>query len=274
MDTRDADALKAELLGTVSHELRSPLAIIKGYAATLLRHERRLAPAERREFLSAIVEGSDRLERLINQLLVMSELTTGHVTLQRESLDVAPLLREAIAQRAWQPRPDTERHAFSVVIADAAGQLCENAPRIAADLRLVRTLVDNLLENAVKYTPTGGAITVRVGARQGALRARAAPEGVGAAAGAAGPALSVPALEIAVRDSGTGIPADHLDRIFDRFHRVDTRLTREVDGLGLGLAICERIVALHAGAIWAESQPGKGSTFYVLLPLADEAARP
>jgi signal transduction histidine kinase len=86
------------------------------------------------------------------------------------------------------------------------------------------------------------------------------------------PTLAVPALEIGVYDSGVGIPADHLGRIFDRFHRVDTRLTREVDGLGLGLAICKQIVELHGGAIWAESEPGVGSIFHVLLPLDERSA--
>jgi signal transduction histidine kinase len=78
-------------------------------------------------------------------------------------------------------------------------------------------------------------------------------------------------LELRVEDHGVGIPDEHLGRIFDHFHRVDTRLTREVDGLGLGLAICRRIVELHSGAIWAESEPGAGSTFFVVLPLDDPA---
>ncbi len=95
----------------------------------------------------------------------------------------------------------------------------------------------------------------------------------GEAAGLAS-ALATPALEIAVHDTGVGIPAEHLGRIFDQFHRVDTRLTREVDGLGLGLAICKRIVELHGGAIWAESEPGAGSTFHVLLPFEDRSVQP
>jgi signal transduction histidine kinase len=266
-ELRSADRLKAELLGTVSHELRSPLAAIKGYAATLLRHERRLGREERQEFLRAIVEGSDRLEVLISQLLEMSELSTGTVTLRRESLDVEPVMRDAIDQCKRAGPQGVATHAFVLAMEGAAAS---GAPRVSADPRLLRNVVDNLLENAVNYTPAGGTITVRVGVRPAEPLMPVGDERAPAVSTDQVPALATPALEIAVHDNGVGIPADHLGRIFDQFHRVDTRLTREVDGLGLGLAICQRIVELHGGAIWAESEPGAGSTFHVLLPLENQ----
>jgi signal transduction histidine kinase len=272
---READRLKAELLGTVSHELRNPLAAIKGYAATLLRHERRLTRDERHEYLHAIVEGSDRLELLIGQLLEMSELATGSIAPRHESLDVAPIIREAIehCERTLPPSV-AALHEFTLSVSDAAGRMVARAPRVAADPRLLRDVVDNLLENAVKYTPAGGTVNVAVSVHPAGHIMEPALKDQRARAESTGqpPALDVPALEIAVHDSGVGIPADHLGRIFDRFHRVDTRLTREVDGLGLGLAICKQIVELHGGAIWAESEPGVGSTFHVLLPLDEQSA--
>jgi PAS domain-containing protein len=127
---READRLKAELLGTVSHELRSPLAAIKGYAATLLRHERRLTRDERQEFLRAIVNGSDRLELLIGQLLEMSELTTGSISLHRESLDVAPIIREAIehCQRTLPPEVASSRSRSAMPPAGRSPQRPELPP--------------------------------------------------------------------------------------------------------------------------------------------------
>jgi signal transduction histidine kinase len=269
-ELRTADRLKAELLGTVSHELRSPLAAIKGYAATLLRHERRLGREERHEFLRAIVEGSDRLEVLISQLLEMSELSTGTVTLRRESLDVAPLIRDAIEQCERTRPGDVVPHEFVLAIESAGSAVASGAPRVSADPRLLRNVLDNLLDNAVNFTPAGGMITVRVDVRPAGPVTPVGGKGAPEAPTQQVPALATPALEIAVHDNGVGIPADHLGRIFDQFHRVDTRLTREVDGLGLGLAICQRIVELHGGAIWAESAPGAGSTFHVLLPLENQ----
>jgi len=152
-------------------------------------------------------------------------------------------------------------------VENAAGAPAQAAPTVLADPRHLRTVLDNLLENAVKYSPEGGVIEVR-------LRpvARSADAGAPGAPRVGASLRERPLLEIRVRDSGVGIPTEHLGRIFERFHRVDTRLTREVDGLGLGLAICKRIVELHDGEIWAESESGTGSTFHVLLPLDDADA--
>lgn len=294
---REMELLKAELLATVSHELRSPLASIKGYAATLLRHEQRISREERHEFLLAINEASDRLEVVIDRLLEMSQLETGTITITRAPVNPVHLVREAltaIGQRAKeqehvttvsQPLHGTEedvldksalyqRTALFLRLEDQLGMPTDDEPIIQADRFRLREVLDNLLENALNYSPEGGKIEViiRPIRTNGKVSRSQHPPGEGyQKRNAPDDALTKPEgrqmLEICVRDNGIGIPREHIERIFDHFHRVDTRLTREVNGLGLGLAICKRIVELHDGVIWAESEVGKGSTFHVWLPV-------
>jgi len=262
---REMELLKAELLGTVSHELRSPLASIKGYAATLLRHERRISREERHQFLLAITEASDRLEVIIQRLLEVSQLETSEVTIDRSPVDMKYLVKESIAaleESMSEKHPG--RFIFRLSVEHADGTPASSVPLILADQRLIREVIDDLLENAVKFSPGGGVIKVilcPVTQVQAAL-----PE--------SGEDNQQPVqmprqmLEVRVCDNGMGIPVEHLERIFDRFHRVDTRLTREVGGLGLGLTICKRIVEMHDGIIWAENrQNGTGSVFHVRLPI-------
>jgi two-component system phosphate regulon sensor histidine kinase PhoR len=262
---RQADRLKAELLGTVSHELRSPLAVIKGYAATLLRHEHRLSPEERHEYLLAIDGACDRLEVLVNQLLEMSQLETGSLKLHSVPVDVEHIVREAsIAFEEKLISGGFQDHKIELDFT-GAGSL----PPVQADPRLLRNAIDILLENALKYSPAGGTIRIRLEIVHDPLES--GQSSAGALAGTPAGTLLLKgtphALIISVEDSGIGIPAEHLDRIFDRFHRVDTGLTREVSGLGLGLSICKRIMELHGGSVWGESTEGEGSTFFVALPL-------
>jgi signal transduction histidine kinase len=269
------EVLKAELLGTVSHELRGPLASIKGYAATLLRHERRLAREERHQFLLEINEASDRLEVIIERLLEMSQLETGQVSIERSPVDVARLAREAIAateERMTATWPG--RFVFGLQMENAQGSISQSVPLILADPCRLREVFDNLLENAINYSPEGGVVKVRIRPlvqRQTLLKGVPAAVGRLQSDGLSTTRIPRKMLEIGVTDSGQGIPVEHLERIFDRFHRVDTRLTREVNGLGLGLAICKRIVELHNGVIWAENNKphGHGSAFYVRLPMSE-----
>ncbi len=278
----EMELLKAELLATVSHELRSPLASVKGYAATLLRHERRISREERHEFLLAIKEASDRLEAVIERLLEVSQLETGGITILRSPVDLAYLIREAITSverrlevpgREASIPEDQNRYTFTLRLQDRFGMPTRVEPIIQADRNRLWEVLDNLLENAVKYSPEGGAIEVVVrplNVSSQANRQRKAPgksdhdKKMGMPPSVPG---SRPMVEICVRDNGIGIPSAHLERIFERFHRVDTRLTREVNGIGLGLAICKRIVELHGGMIWAESEIGTGSAFHVWLPI-------
>lgn len=282
---REMELLKAEMLASVSHELRSPLASIKGYAATLLRHERRISREERHEFLVAIAEASNRLTAVIDHLLEMSLLETDTISMNYSSVDLVHLVREAltaIEQRLDRPEEvatasqTPKQVSFALRLEDRHGKTTHNEPLIQADRYRLREVLDNLLENALSYSPEGGTVEV-------VLRPVSAREYVGRI----GTFMSSredersgkksentlllqgnqQMIEILIRDRGIGIPREHLERIFERFHRVDTRLTREVNGLGLGLAICKRIVELHHGVIWAESELGQGSTFHVLLPI-------
>jgi signal transduction histidine kinase len=263
---RQADRLKAELLGTVSHELRSPLAVIKGYAATLLRHEHRLSPEERHEYLLAIDGACDRLEVLVNQLLEMSQLETGSLKLYSVPVDVEHIVREAgVAFKERLISGASRDYRIELDVADSG-----SLPPIEADPRLLRNAIDILLENALKYSPAGGTIRVSLQiVRDPPDSGQSSPSAlVGTPAGSF-PFKGTPdVLIISVEDNGIGIPAEQLDQIFDRFHRVDTGLTREVSGLGLGLSICKRIMDLHGGSVWGESTEGEGSTFLLALPLS------
>jgi signal transduction histidine kinase len=267
----EMELLKAELLGTVSHELRSPLASIKGYAATLLRHERRISREERHQFLLAINEASDRLEIIIQRLLEVSQLETGEIQIERSPVDMAYLSNEAIAaieERISGQLPG--RFIFKLSLEYADGTPSTSVPLILADPRRLREVMDNLLENAVKYSPGGGVIKVVLQpvTQIQTTQVELSSLDNNAADGQQLTRIPRQMLEILVCDNGMGIPVEHLERIFDRFHRVDTRLTREVNGLGLGLAICKRIVELHDGIIWAENRPnGKGSIFHMRLPI-------
>lgn len=269
------ELLKADVLGTVSHELRGPLTAIKGYATTLLRHERHLGREERHQFLQAITEASDRLEVIIERLLEVSQLETGQVTLQLAPVDMAYLVGEAllaIEERVESKAPD--HFSFQFLLKQADGALADDVPLVLADQRRLREVLDNLLDNAIQYSPEGGTIIVVIRpviqAWPVLIDETEAPAVSQQTAGMpATPALQN-MLEICVCDEGLGIPADHLEHIFTRFHRVDTSLIREVNGLGLGLAICKYLVELHNGLIWAENGPGgRGSVFHLRLPVSE-----
>ena len=231
------DRLKTELLSTVSHELRTPLGSIKGYATTLLEHEGLISREERREFLEIIDSESDRLDELIRNLLDMSRLEAGVLRIDPEPTDLSDTLQEC-AQRV---RRLTDRH--RIVTEWDCGRLVD------VDKNRVKQVLNNLLENAVKYSPDGGEILATGRIHGGAL-------------------------ELSVADQGVGIPTRDLHRVFDRFHRVEGEISKRVGGTGLGLAICKRLVEAHHGRIWVESRLGKGSTFFFTLPLSKvEAAR-
>ena len=229
---RELDGLKSELLSTVSHELRTPLASIKGYAGTLLRTDVEWDNDTRREFLQIIDEESDRLGELIEDLLQMSQIEAGvmRVDLRRCRL---PRVIHRVVKKA---RATAVRHQVAVNIPP-------DFPEVRADLRRVEQVLRNLVENAVKYSPEGGTVTVR-----GDVEGEAAV--------------------ISVSDEGIGIAPEDLGRVFDRFYRADGTAVRKAGGTGLGLSICQGIVEMHGGRIWVESQPGVGSTFRFSLALA------
>ena len=260
LDTlRGANLLNAELLATVSHELRSPLTMVKGYAATLRKHGSQLSPEERAEFLGDITEACYRLEIVIARLLELSRLETGMLSLEPSAVDLVALARESVvATRAMLGPDKASRLSFDVRVAVEAPVLSSasaGALDVWGDPQRLREVLDALLDNACKYSPEGGWVEISI-----QPAARDDPH--------LGP-MAPPMLELCVRDTGMGIPEGRLERIFERFHRVDMRLTRELQGLGVGLTLCKRIIELHGGAIWAESNPGVGSTFHVMLPRVD-----
>lgn len=269
-----AEAMNAEVLATVGHELRSPLTSIMGYTATLLRQERRISREERREFLLAIRDASERLEAIVDRFLEVSELETGNIRLRRTAVDAARLAQEALLnaeQRASAHQPD--KFSFHLRLKDEGGQLVQQVPLLWADPRLLREVLDNLLDNAIVYSPDGGRIDIVIRPVQPASEVTGQAktgEDEPAVKNERETAPEIPAmLDIVVCDNGLGIPPDHIERIFDRFHRVDTGLTRTASGLGLGLTVSKRIIEMHGGTIWAESCPAGGSAFHVLLPLYD-----
>ena len=280
--------LKAEVLASVSHELRSPLTSIKGYAATLLRHERRISHEERHEFLVAIDDASMRLEVVIDRLLEMSQLETDAISLEPTAVAIVSLVREAImaverrvvyagnAGRTEEIPHLPHQVTFSLRLEDNPKQPTTNELCIQGDRRRLRQVLDNLFENALLYSSDGGMVEVgiRPTSVQGFRGDGSSQHDTSKEENAMLRSGDESMIEIWVCDHGIGISSEHLPHVFDRFYRVDTQLTREVTGLGLGLAIGKYLVELHGGTIWAESTIGEGSTFHVLLPLDAQALSP
>lgn len=234
---REANRLKSELLSNVSHELRTPLASIKGYSTSLLRYFDKLADAEKRDFLQEIDRASDALTELVENLLQLSRLEAGGFPLNKEDVDISAVVRKATATM----QKKTQKHRL-------LARLPEAVPIVQADPRRVRQVLDNLLENAIKYSPLGGDIIVTCEVR--------ATE-----------------LLIAVKDHGIGIQPHELEHLFERFYQASGGLKSKSSGAGLGLAICKHLVEGHGGRIMVESKPGEGSTFSFTLPLP-AASRP
>ena len=231
-DRREADRTKARLLAMVSHELRAPLASIKGFATTLLRRDVEWDGNAQREFLEIIDQESDRLTGLVDDLFDGSRLMLGEYPIEMEAMSLGDLLDEAVAQAT------TRAPAHRFVASVPAG-----LPLARADERRIRQVMHNLLDNASKYSPEGSIIRIE---------ARAQDDDV----------------VVTVRDQGPGIAADEQGLIFEPFYRGQATRGSRQKGLGLGLAICRGIVDAHGGRIWVESTPGRGAAFHFTLPTA------
>jgi PAS domain S-box-containing protein len=235
----EIEKAKTEFLSNISHELRTPLTPIKGYAEMLRRDQqmpehRQLAPEKRRAFLDGILESSERLERTVDILVNFAAMEAGRFELRSEPVDVGGLIHD-ICER-WRSRSDRHR-----VEEDITGR-----PRVLADRRLLERSIDELIDNAVKYSPEGGEVYVRT-------------ELIGAPDGRA--------VQISVADEGIGISPADFDRIFADFSQLDGSATRRYGGLGLGLPFVQRVVTAHGGTIDAKSEPGRGSVFVIRLPV-------
>jgi signal transduction histidine kinase len=245
---QELDQLKSNFLATVSHELRTPLTSIIGYAEMLIEGIAGKPNGEQSEYLHTIMDKGESLLALITSILDVTRIEAGKLRLQPESFDLETLVTSA----ASSVHPQALKRGLHLrKYVDPA------LPRPCLDEDKIRQCLVNLLGNAVKFTPTGGSITVR------ADRATRVPaSATGRFDGPEG------YFTLTVEDTGIGIPSDQLERIFDTFFQVDGSATREYGGTGLGLSIVRSYVEAHGGEISVASQPGKGSRFTMLLPLA------
>ncbi|HEX7736512.1 MAG TPA: HAMP domain-containing sensor histidine kinase [Ktedonobacteraceae bacterium] len=269
------DGFSAELLATVGHEFRGPLTTIQGYATTLLRHDQQLTSVERQEFLHAINEASAHLGKLVDRFLTLAQFETHAHTLLSTPVNLLVLAQESITA-LQESRPHHLLLIPSPIRTSPSeegmhGAVTHDEQTLSGDRRLLRTMLDILLENAVAYSTPESLVEVSIDSvdAASALAEWQAPTGPGTHREliASRPFQAWERLLVLrVRDHGIGIEPAHLTLIFRRFYRVDTSLTREVNGLGLGLALCQAIVALHRGMLWVDSAVGEGTTFSIVLP--------
>jgi two-component system phosphate regulon sensor histidine kinase PhoR len=224
---------RRDMVANVSHELRTPLASIKALVDTLRDGALDDPPAAQR-FLNRMEVEVDEMTQMVAELLELSRIESGQSPLRLSTIGVQAL----IAPAAERLRPQAERANLDLIVA-----IPDDLPEITVDIDRLRAVVVNLVHNAVKFTPPGGQITVSA--------YRTAAE-----------------IVVSVADTGIGIPADDLHRIFERFYKADR--ARSGGGTGLGLAIAKHTVLAHHGRVWVQSEERKGSTFYVSLPLVKQ----
>ncbi|HTI14685.1 MAG TPA: HAMP domain-containing sensor histidine kinase [Dictyobacter sp.] len=256
--------VNAEWLATLSHELRSPLAAIHGYATLLQRYDSHLSGEERQEFLQSIAEGSERLVALLNQLFDVAQFEAGLVKLHFSSFDLLQCVQEIFQQLEQEtslPQPGTR----FVLQLEKESMPEETGLFIDADRLRLRQVLVQLLENAQKFSPYDTPIEVTISLvdfqQDQVVSNLPAPICTQLAE------QGQPFVFLRIHDYGIGIPKEQHERIFERFQKANVQLTREENGLGIGLTLSRAIMSLHHGWIWAESEPGTGSTFHVLIPL-------
>ena len=244
-DIRRFESMRSDFVANVSHELRTPLTAIRGYVETLLETPP-ADPRDSRQFLEIIDRHSERLSRLTEDLLILSDLESGKIKLTLHPLDVGQLIQrvfEVFRDQAMKKNIKLEE------------RLEAEMPRLLGDLDRLQQLFINLVDNAIKYTPAGG--TVTLAATRSALTNGSPPQ-----------------VEIAVSDTGPGIPEKDLPRLTERFYRVDKARSRDLGGTGLGLAIVKHIVQAHKGELKIESEINRGTTVRVRLLLAPPNRKP
>ena len=233
---RELDRLKDEFIALVSHELRTPLTSIRGYTELLLDGEAGELTDDQRQFLGVVERNSLRLLHLVGDLLFLAQVEAGKLVLDVGALDLGAVASESVETA----RPQAEARGITLTLATGP------VPLIVGDRARIAQLLDNLVSNAVKFTPEGGRVDVRVRAVENQA-----------------------VLE--VRDSGMGIPVGEQEFLFERFFRTTTATEQAIQGTGLGLAISKAIVEAHSGRITVASEEGAGTTFRVALPLHRQA---
>jgi two-component system, OmpR family, phosphate regulon sensor histidine kinase PhoR len=226
---KQLERTREDFVANVSHELRTPLSLIKGYVETLLDGARN-DPSIAERFLKIIERNAERLDLLIQDLLTISALESGRMKLDLQPVELRPLVEKVF----------TDLNAKAV---NKNMQLINELPELtaSADVNRLDQILANLVDNAVKYGRAEGTVTV------------------------GGKILDDGKLEVFVQDDGPGIPAESLDRVFERFYRVDKARSRDQGGTGLGLSIVKHITQAHGGEVWAKSELGKGATFFFTL---------
>jgi signal transduction histidine kinase len=227
---RRVEAVRRDFVANVSHELRTPLTIVSGFAEAIANDD---PPVEvRQQFASGILRNTLRMQRIVDDLLDLSRIESGGWTPNPVSIDLRDCANDAVGEST---RVATAKGVTLIV------DIAPNARSVFADATAVRQVIGNLVDNAIRYTPEGGSVTVY---------SRRVQSGI----------------EIGVRDTGAGIPADHLPRIFERFYRVDAGRSRAEGGTGLGLSIVRHMVEAHGGTVRAESTVGSGTTIAGVFP--------
>jgi PAS domain S-box-containing protein len=227
---KELERLRADFIDTISHELRTPLTSIKGYVSTLLHPRAKFSVEEIQEFLNIINEETNRLNRMISDLIEASRL-------HRDTLSIKPQpfrIKRSIENLITKHKSITTRHSFEVTL--------EGDPILYGDLNQLEFVINHLLENAVKFSPDGGRVRVMM------------------SSGGEDEAL------VMIEDEGVGVPEEHRDKIFNLFHRVDNRSVRRIYGPGLGLFISKKIIEAHGKRIWVESGLNGGAKFVFNLP--------
>jgi two-component system phosphate regulon sensor histidine kinase PhoR len=240
-DLRRLERMRQDFVANASHELKTPLASIKGYAETLLDGALTDESVNRR-FLERIDEQVDRLNQLILDMLSLARLESSHEFFEHGPLAVVPVLESCFEGNRGRAE------AKNLAITLDRGKL-DGETLVLADEEAVRQILDNLIDNAIKYTPSGGRVRVSC-------------------------SLDPEAVTVEVADTGIGIPRDELPRIFERFYRVDKARSRELGGTGLGLSIVKHLISSIRGEISVTSRPGSGSRFTVRIPREPIATPP
>jgi PAS domain S-box-containing protein len=230
--TRRLEAMRRDFVANVSHELKTPLTSISGYAETLLSDTPDTETTRR--FLATILSNARRMQRLVDNLLDLAKLEAGHWQPEREPVDLASVARETWSE--LRDRDTARSVAFEVDVAS-------DAATVNADADAIGQVLTNLLDNALRYTPAGGRIVYRSRRDNGGI-------------------------SVSLSDNGAGIVPDHLPRIFERFYRSDPSRSRDEGGTGLGLAIVKHLVEAHGGRVSAESERGRGTTINCWFPHA------
>jgi two-component system sensor histidine kinase BarA len=239
---QEADRVKSNFLATVSHELRTPLTSVIGYSEMLLEGIAGELNEEQREYVRTVMEKGDQLLVLITGILDISRMEAGQMKFDKEPFDLDEVVSVALSTIA----PNARRKKINL-----SCDIPPELPRVLGDRDKVRQVLLNLLNNAIKFTPEGGAIAII--AEEGGLSQNS---------------TQPKAVRVAVRDTGIGVSPEYHQRVFDPFFQVDNTSTREYGGTGLGLSIVKRFIEAHGGNVWLDSREGGGSTFHFTLPLA------